>query len=94
MERARTWGRKFRVGIVLLLSLSLRWRRKRRKVGVGCCHLQEVGHRLEVVQSPNWDHRSRSRCQACPQTRIQTRQLRLLLVRLLGLVWINPARGS
>ena len=54
---------------------------------VGYCYLQGVGHRLEaVVQILNWDRRSRSRPQACPRTQTQTQQLRLLLVRLLGLV--------
>jgi len=53
---------------------------------VGYCYLQEVGHRLEVVvQSRNWNRRSRS--QACPQTR----QIRLLLLRLLGLVLDLPS---
>ena len=51
------------------------------------CYLQGVGHCLEVVvKSLNWDRRFRSRSQACPRTRMQTQQLRLLRVRLLGLV--------
>ena len=54
---------------------------------MGYCYLQEVGHRLEVVvQSRNWNRRSRS--QACPQTRMQ---IRLLLLRLLGLVLDLPS---
>ena len=45
----------------------------------------QVGSHLEVVgQSRNWNRRSRS--EACPRTQMQTLQIHLLLVRLLGLV--------